>query len=289
MFFAWGQPERNTGHFFEICFGRERDRWNHRRVDSRNSRFTNKTLIEEWRRDYGEDSDWFRVRVLGLPPRASELQFIDQDRVNEAQKRVPQTLRDDPLIYGVDVSGGGSAWTVAYPRRGKDARTLPRVRLTGEQSRERNVIVAKLADILSDPRPDHLVVAMFIDSAFGSPIVERLQVLGFRNVHEVNFGSASHNPHQLNMRAYMWSQMKDWLVTGAIPDDTQLEVQLTGPGYHINRSNKLVIESKQDMASRGMASPDDADALALTFARRVAPPPQPRRIPPPAPKGCQWL
>jgi len=54
MFFAWGHPERNTGHFFEICFGRERDRWNHRRVDSRNSWFTNKTLIEEWRRDYGE-------------------------------------------------------------------------------------------------------------------------------------------------------------------------------------------------------------------------------------------
>jgi hypothetical protein len=92
-------------------FGRERDLWNHRRVDSRNSRFTNKTLIEEWRRDYGEDSDWFRVRVLGMPPRASELQYIDQDRVNGAQKRPPQILQDDPLIYGVDVSGGGSAGT----------------------------------------------------------------------------------------------------------------------------------------------------------------------------------
>jgi hypothetical protein len=129
---------------------------------------------------------------------------------------------------------------------------------------------------------------MFIDSAFGSPIVERLQVLGFRNVHEVNFGSPSHNPHQLNMRAYMWSQMKDWLVTGAIPDDTQLEVQLTGPGYHINRSNKLVIESKQDMASRGIASPDDADALALTFARRVGPPRPPRRPPEPPYRGTVW-
>jgi hypothetical protein len=288
MFFAWGQPERNSGHFYEVCFGRERDRWNHRRVDSRNSRFTNKTLIEEWRRDYGEDSDWFRVRVLGMPPRASELQYIDQDRVNQAQKRMPQTLQDDPLVCGVDVSGGGSAWTVCAFRRGKDARSIPRIRLTGEQSRDRNVIVAKLAELLTDPRPDRHVAAMFIDSAFGSPIVERLHVLGFRNVHEVNFGSPSHNPHQLNMRAYMWSQMKDWLVTGAIPDDTQLEVQLTGPGYHINRANKLVIESKQDMASRGMASPDDADALALTFARRVGPPPPPRRPPDPPYRGTMW-
>src|SRR5579883_3067972 len=45
MFFAWGQPERNTGQFYEITSGRERDRWNHRRVDSRSSRFTNKSSL----------------------------------------------------------------------------------------------------------------------------------------------------------------------------------------------------------------------------------------------------
>jgi hypothetical protein len=43
------------------------------------------------------------------------------------------------------------------------------------------------------------------------------------------------------------------------------------PGYHINCSNKLVPESKSDLAQRGEASPDDADALALTFAQRVVP------------------
>jgi hypothetical protein len=150
------------------------------------------------------------------------------------------------------------------------------------------VIVAKLADILSDKRPDHHVAAMFIDSAFGSPVVERLHMLGYNQVIEVNFGGASADDHFLNQRAYMWSKLKDWLLKGAIPSDTQLEVQLTGPGYHINRSGKLVIESKQDMASRGMASPDDADALALTFAHPVAPPiPKPQRRPPTI-KGT-WL
>jgi hypothetical protein len=43
------------------------------------------------------------------------------------------------------------------------------------------------------------------------------------------------------------------------------------PGYHINRSNLLVLESKADMQKRGQASPDDGDALALTFAQPVAP------------------
>ena len=51
-----------------------------------------------------------------------------------------------------------------------------------------------------------------------------------------------------------------------------LAADLAGPGYHINRSNLLVLESKADMQKRGQASPDDGDALALTFAQTVAPP-----------------
>lgn len=53
----------------------------------------------------------------------------------------------------------------------------------------------------------------------------------------------------------------------AVADDERFAQQLGSPGYHINRSNKLVIEAKQEMQKRGLASPDDADALARTFAR----------------------
>jgi hypothetical protein len=49
-----------------------------------------------------------------------------------------------------------------------------------------------------------------------------------------------------------------------------MATDLAGPGYHINRSNLLVLESKADMQKRGQASPDDGDALALTFAHAVA-------------------
>ena len=47
-------------------------------------------------------------------------------------------------------------------------------------------------------------------------------------------------------------------------------MDLAGPGYHINRSNLLVLESEADMQKRGQASPDDEDALALTFAQGVS-------------------
>jgi hypothetical protein len=65
--------------------------------------------------------------------------------------------------------------------------------------------------------------------------------------------------------------MKDWLLHGAIETDVKMAADLAGPGYHINRSNLLVLESKADMQKRGQASPDDGDALALTFAQPVAP------------------
>jgi hypothetical protein len=73
------------------------------------------------------------------------------------------------------------------------------------------------------------------------------------------------------MRAYMWGEMKDWLLKGAIEKDEKMAMDLVGPGYHINQSNLLVLRSKADMQKRGQASPDDGDALALTFARAGAP------------------
>jgi hypothetical protein len=102
-----------------------------------------------------------RVRVRGLPPAADELQFIGRERIKEAQMREPQSLSDDLLVCGVDVSGGGAAWNVAAFRRGGDARSIPRIRISGEHTRDRNVLVGRLAEILKDKRPGRVVAAMF--------------------------------------------------------------------------------------------------------------------------------
>ncbi len=276
MEFAFGNPTRNTGKFHRVVFGSERPLWNHRSIDSRNSAITNKEQIAEWIATYGEDSDFVRVRVKGIPPSASELQFIPQSSVNAAKTNPALSLDDDPLIAGVDVSGGGEAWNVVRFRRGMNARPGPNVpapiRIPGEHGRDRAVMIGKLSTLLRDKSPEGQIAAMFIDSAFGAPIYERLQMLGFFNVHEVNFGGRSPDPHMLNMRAYMWTGMKEWLPRGAIDkNDEKLDVDLTSPGFHLNRTNQLVLESKQEMQGRGVPSPDDGDALALTFAEAVAP------------------
>ena len=77
-------------------------------------------------------------------------------------------------------------------------------------------------------------------------------------------------PQFSNKRAEMWGgDLKEWLGRGAIdPEDAILRKQLSAPGFHyaVGGDGALVVESKADMKKRGIASPDDADALALTFA-----------------------
>jgi len=117
-------------------------------------------------------------------------------------------------------------------------------------------LVAKLAEILRDTRPDRKVTAMFIDMAFGSPIYERPRALGFNNVYEVNFG-LTHIPDRASRPTCerIWDRMKDWLLSGAIGTDERMATDLAGPGYHINRSNLLVLESKADMQSAARRVP----------------------------------
>jgi hypothetical protein len=78
------------------------------------------------------------------------------------------------------------------------------------------------------------------------------------------------------MRSWMWGkEMRDWPERGALdPEDKKHASDLTGPGFkrRVGGDGSLVVESKDDMKARGVPSPDDGDALALTFARRVAPP-----------------
>lgn len=289
--FVFGNPSRRQGQLYRAVFGVEREQWNHRVIDGEacDPNAVTRELYAAWAEAYGgTDSDYYRVHVKGLPPNADELQYIDAQRVQEAQKRAVAVLPDEPLVAGVDISGGGSAWTVCRFRRGNDARTFPPIRLTGEQSRDRALIVSKLAEALRMVHPGGIkVAAMFVDSAFGAVIVERLNRMGFANVFEVNFGARSPDEkHDLNMRAYIWRKSKEWCLSGALhARDHRMETDATGPGYHINARNQLVLESKADMQTRGVASPDDWDAHALTFAQPVALAGESSVPPPYVPKG----
>ena len=106
MIFLFGNPTRSTGAFHQACFGAGRARWNVVTIDSRTSRFTNQAQIAEWIEDYGEDSDFVRVRVRGLPPRASDLQFIPQ--IASLRRNAVRST-----CYPTNRSAAASTWRVA--------------------------------------------------------------------------------------------------------------------------------------------------------------------------------
>lgn len=270
MIFVFGNCTRSSGRFHQICFGSMRNRWDPIVVDSRDSKFTNKTQIAEWIQDYGEDSDFVRVRVRGLPPAASDLQFIDSKTVADAQRREVLSLPDDPLVCGLDVARGGSDDCVFRFRRGPDARSIAPIRISGQQARDSMRLVTVAADILGKDYDGRKVSMLFVDATgIGGPIADRLRQMGHTNVMDVQFGGEAPDLKMANMRAYIWSQMREWLRFGGIPNDPRLEQDLTGPGYAHDKRDRVVLEAKEHMKQRGVASPDDGDALALTFAAKV--------------------
>lgn len=271
MIFVFGNCTRGQGRFYRICFGDMRHRWQPIVVDSRQSKFTNKAQIAEWIADYGEDSDFVRVRVRGLPPAASDLQYIDSARITAAQQRQVQPLQDDALVCGLDVARGGGDDCVFRFRRGPDAATLPPIRIPGEQARDSMRLVSVATRVLDEQHNGRQVAMLFIDgTGIGGPIYDRLRQLGYQDrIMEVQFGWKAPDAKFANMRAYMWGQLREWLTRGKIDADARLEQDLTGPGYAHDKQDRIVLEAKEHMKARGLASPDDADALALTFAAPV--------------------
>lgn len=289
MIFVLGNPTKSQGRFHQICFGSLRGRWNQTIIDSRDSKFTNKAQIAEWIQDYGEDSDFVRVRVRGLPPSASDLQFIGSDVVYAAQKRDASVLADEPLVAGLDLARGGSDECVFRFRRGKDARTIPPIRIPGEQSRDSMKVATLAADVLGRDFHGRKIHTLFVDATGGSiggPIADRLRQLGHANVIDVQFGGESPDPKYANMRSYIWGKMRDWLPTAAIDATAQLETDLTSPGYRHDKRDRLLLESKEQMKARGVDSPDDGDALALTHTAVVLS--EPGSTAPPYRPSARW-
>lgn len=286
MEFRWGNPTRRTGGFYDVNFGTKRNYWLRytlgktkdtdypaglRRWDARYTEFKNERLNQEWIEEYGEDSDFCRVRIYGLPPNASDLAFIPADLVSAAQKRPPSSLPDDPLICGVDLSWGGDDPICIRFRCGMDARSIPPVKIRGAETRDNALIIAKLADILSRTYNGRKVAMMFIDSAGTCGIiVTRLRELGHTNIREINFMGFSPDPKFSFMRSYMWGQVKENLQQLAIDLSPDLEADLQAPGFKLTKNTEILLEKKQDVIKRLGHSTDDADALALTYAAKVA-------------------
>jgi hypothetical protein len=259
IWIAFGNPTRNVGRFRE-CFRRFKHRWKARQIDSRTVEGTNKEQIAKWAADYGEDSDFFKVRVRGMFPSMSARQFIGEADVAAAYGKVlrPEQYEFAPKILTVDPAWEGDDEFAIGLRQGlsfRILRTMPK---------NDNDLVA--ARVIADLEDEHKADAVFVDAGYGTGIVSAGQGMG-RDWTLVWFAGASADIGCLNKRAEMWKAARDWLKSGgALPDDPQLRDELQAPEIVPRADGKVQIESKKDMKARGVPSPNRADALVLSFA-----------------------
>jgi hypothetical protein len=261
---VFGNPTKNTGRFKD-CFEHDSKRWRTRHVDSRTAKMTNKAELNEWIEAYGIDSDFVRVRVLGLFPRFGAMQFISTESVDRAMlSELPyEAWCLLPIVFGVDVARYGDDLSAIAVRQG---RKLHEVR----KFRELNTMQLA-AEIVACMKDYDKPAAIFVDGVgVGAGVVDRLQMLGFP-VIEVNGGeTAFEEVTYYNKTAEMWDRMRKWLPGASLPPkDSDLRLALIGREYFFDDKERIRLERKKDMKKRGLQSPDSADALAHTFAEEL--------------------
>nr|MDT0253026.1 hypothetical protein [Endozoicomonas sp.] len=230
-------------------------------------KMTNDEQLSQWVDDYGEDSDFVRVRVKGEFPRAGSLQFIPSDHVANARSRTIEhsVYFHMPVLLGVDVARFGDDQSIILVRQGRKVLHI---------FKYRNLNTVQLSARVIEKTQQFKPVCTFVDViGIGAGVVDQLVELGYR-IQEVNAANKSDDEERyLNKRAEMWGRMKDWLAGEVdIPDDPELADDLTGLEYGYTATKfQVQLEKKEDMKRRGLSSPDCGDALALTFAEHVAP------------------
>lgn len=277
MMFVFGNPTRNTGKFFE-CFHKDRARWVTRQIDSRSVSITNKDLLEEWRNTYGEESDFFKVRVKGEFPSTSSTQFISTAAVNDAMARPSGEYHGAKIaIVGADIAMYGDDKTCFVTRVGREVIDIKTYAKRGLE------VCSFLQEHVNDlyRRLGFEKVYVFMDAGgVGAAHVDYMKKNGWE-VTGINFGGAADDSVTFkNKRAEMWARMKTWVEReeAVLPDRQDLKDDMTAPEYSYDTATRLVLEPKDAMKRRGLASPDIADALALTFAQFIYEPPEQESI-----------
>lgn len=262
-----GNPTRLTGFFADTHRKPGvREMWKQHHISCLDSPRVSRDFIDQIRRTYGEDSNEYRVRVLGEFPTSDDEALIPYDLVVAAMSR--------------DVSPGGRPiWAIDPARFGRDRTAF--VERIGQvvspvqcwQGLDLMQTAGKIVTMWNTVPLKHRPAEILVDSiGIGAGVVDRLRELDLP-VRGINVSeSAPVGSTTSRLRDELWVKCRDWLAarTGKLPNDMELLADLTAPKFSYLSNGKLKVESKDDMKSRGVRSPDIADALCLTFASDAA-------------------
>lgn len=267
-----GNPTHREGPLWRAATAR--DRWYVVEIngDPDNPKRSPRISIE-WARDqireYGVDNPWVLVNVFGRFPPSSLNTLIGPDEIMDATKRHyhPSLIDANPRVLGIDVALYGDDASVIFPRQGLVAFA---------PMRYRNVEGPVGAGIVSRKIEDWEVDATFIDNTggFGTSWTDQLRLLGKAPV-PVLFSQEPNDRRYYNKRAEIYFLCCQWIKDGGQlpPIETaglpEVLAALTRTTYTF-KGDRLVLEPKEMVKARLGYSPDDADALALTFSQPVS-------------------
>lgn len=202
--------------------------------------------------------------------------LIPSHLVLAAQRaKLPEAQDWEPLILGVDIARGGGDMTRIISRRGRHAGEIN----LAMDTRDLMAIVYRLCEICGREQIDMVCIDA---TGLGAGVFDAMRETKWGEVcREINFGASPPDAtkgnisHWVNMRSYMWDQMREWLASDAgasLPSgDTTFLTHLTAPRSAYDARSRLKLEPKEQIVKRVGFSPDAGDALALTFALPAPP------------------
>jgi len=259
-----GNPVRSSGFFYDT-HNRLAGDWITMKVSCEDSPRVSDAYVEEMKSRYGEESNAYRIRVLGEFPRSDDDTVIPMELLEMATQRDVTPSPSARLVWGLDVARFGSDRSALCKRQGnavlepiKTWKNLDLMQLTG-------AVVSEYEILMPSQRPHEILVDSI---GLGAGVVDRLRELNLPargiNVSE----SPAMGGTYRNLKAELWHKAKAWLEQRdcTMPKDDLLISELATGRYSFTSNGKIQIEGKDEIRKRGLASPDRADAFCLTFA-----------------------
>jgi len=259
-----GNPTRLAGYFYD-AFHKNREHWATMKVACSDSSRTNWKEIEQWKQEYGEDSNFFRVRALGEFPNASDDAIIPLYMVESAVGRDVEQVASEE-VWGLDVSRGGQDLCALAKRRGN---VLPEPIKTW-RSDDAMVSVGK---VMTEYREAAVKPAQICVDAIGlgAPVADRLSEQGLPVVCINVSESHSSNDRYLRLRDEMWERARAWFYQRdcRIPRDDPFIGEISLVTWQPTSNGKMKVVTKAEMKlapPRGIGrSPDRSEAFCFTF------------------------
>lgn len=260
-----GNPTQLQGTFYD-SFYKDRQYWSIYTFSCVDSDIVSNEYVERMKGKYGEDTNIYKIRVLGEFPTEEDDTIIPMPWAMSAVTNESIYDAKQPVYIGVDVARFGNDKTIITIRSGNKVLSLKQYTKKSTMETVGNIMLDINNYIEKAPK----IIVNIDDTGVGGGVTDRLRELMGRNekvsINGINNGSrAFHEAKYVNLGTELWFNMKDNIREWDIPDDEELIAQLTTRRYKINSNGKLMLESKDDMKKRGLDSPDKADSLSLAF------------------------